>query len=479
MNDTNPTEFPSGEQIFGWIEDLASLGHRRTGTPQGRASAEYIAERFREFDLHNVQIEESLTACADVREQELSVAGTVIESFWANATGRRAEIGQFRTEIQGDGAEVVYVGRGDAGDFDGRDVAGKIVVSDIEFLPLSLKTTLQNHPRAQVFDPKSTLDTKAHKFDIYSPNNFPDNYFRAQQAGAAGFVGILMNYMDAYNYNEDYTENGAGFGADFMRIPAVWVSRKDGETIRAAIEDGDGAAPASLIVDVTYEMKPALNVTGVLPGQSEDTILIHSHHDAVWQGAVQDASGVSEVLALASYFARTPDAERPKTLMFAATDTHFTGYSAHHAFLNEREAEGRRLLLDVCIEHVGKEVELDADNNAVETGLVEPRMIYVTDSSGLKDVVWDALVRHNVTRSMLLPVDSSPHDSDTPYEFQPDEIISDAYYFADAGIPVVSMVCGQMYLFHPSDTPARIPVDELRPVGLAFAEITREAALRL
>ena len=41
---------------------------------------------------------------------------------------------------------------------------------------------------------------------------------------------------------------------------------------------------------------------GFLPGQNGTTLLISSHHDAVWDGAVEDGSGTSEVLALARHF---------------------------------------------------------------------------------------------------------------------------------------------------------------------------------
>lgn len=54
-------------------------------------------------------------------------------------------------------------------------------------------------------------------------------------------------------------------------------------------------------------------------------------------------------------------------------------------------------------------------------------------------------------------------------------MISDAYYWNESGVPVISMVCGQQYLFHVSDKPDRIPVQELRLVGMAFAEIATKA----
>jgi len=467
--------FPSTDRMLARIAYLSGLGHRKTGTPQGRQSAEYIADAFRGAGLSPVTIERAPTPCPTVHTQSLAFDGRSIECFWVNGTGRQAPLGRFRSEIAA-GTEIVYLGAGWESDFDQVDVAGKVVVCDIYFHPSLTSTFLDINPRAEFFDPDDSLFEPRNKFDIYAPNNWPNNYFKAQQLGAAGFVGALQNYMDCYNYNEDYTDNGKALGVDGMEIPAVWVSRSDGAEMARTIEAAVSFSDLSLTVDVEYEMKDALNVVGVLPGLSAETILVHSHHDAVFAGAVQDASGIAEVIALAEFFGGLPIEDRGKTMMFAATDTHFTDYVGHEAFLGAREQAGDDIVLDLCIEHIGKEVELTQDNHAVETGLVEPRIVYVADESGLLEVVKEAFAKHRLSRTIFAPVSVPPEGAAVePYEFRPDEVMTDAYAFAEAGIPVVSLIGCQMYLFHPSDTIERIAVDQLRPVGMAFAEIAAAA----
>ena len=467
--------FPETERIFGWIEYLAGLGHRKTGSPQGRASAEYIAGELRALGLEPT-IESAPTPCPTVHEQSLTAFGADIACFWVNGTGRRADLGRFTSTIEE--APLAYLGHGWDGDFAGVDVAGKIVVCDIEFKPWKNSDILDRNPRGEAYDPDGSLETEYRKFDIYSPHNWPFNFFAAQQAGAVGFVGVLQNYMDAVNYNEDYTENGEALGVDRMQMPALWVSKADGDRLSARIVAAGAEARGSLALDVEYTLQDALNIQAILPGQSDELILVHSHHDAVFAGAVQDASGVSEVLAQAVYFTQLPLDERPLSIMFAFTDTHFTDYVGHLAFIEERQRAGHRIVLDVCIEHIAKEIELDAENRAIETGHVEPRLVYITEESGLYDDVTRAFARNRLGRTFFLPVRQQDAQSEGPYVFQSEEVVSDAYYFAEAGIPVVSLVCGPMYLFHPSDTLDRVAVDELRPVGLAFAEIITAALHR-
>lgn len=43
--------FPKKEEIFSWICDLSQWGHRKTGSEEGRKSAEYIASKLMNLDL--------------------------------------------------------------------------------------------------------------------------------------------------------------------------------------------------------------------------------------------------------------------------------------------------------------------------------------------------------------------------------------------------------------------------------------------
>jgi hypothetical protein len=71
---------------------------------------------------------------------------------------------------------------------------------------------------------------------------------------------------------------------------------------------------------------------------SDEIVLIQSHHDSTTSGAVEDASGAAEVMALARYFGQFPKDARPRTVMFATMDTHFTDLPCRHRWWTSSRA---------------------------------------------------------------------------------------------------------------------------------------------
>ncbi len=67
-----------------------------------------------------------------------------------------------------------------------------------------------------------------------------------------------------------------------------------------------GPVRIRLHVDSLREQITDHNVVGELPGTDEDTVVIGSHHDGPWSSAVEDASGMALVFALAAYWSKVP-----------------------------------------------------------------------------------------------------------------------------------------------------------------------------
>ncbi len=122
----------------------------------------------------------------------------------------------------------------------------------------------------------------------------------------------------------------------------------------------------------------AHTVYGYLEGKSKDTIMVQSHHDSVWEGAVEDGSGTAEVLALAKHFGAQAPGTRKKSMMFITFDSHFSGYQSHGAFLTSRfrnpgsSGDPHRIVANVTLEHVGKAALVQKDKSLKVTDLPEP-----------------------------------------------------------------------------------------------------------
>ena len=466
---------PRQEEIFNWIKELCVFPHRRTGSKEGEKAAEYVGAVFKKVGLSDIEFQKVKSANFDPKEYSLTVNGRDVPSFMINGTLHPSKFGDFKTDSSCINTEIIYLGEGREKDFEGVDIRGKIVLCECPWFEMDEKTYAENWCKNDSFtyDPNANKREKLRKTDSYSPNSWPYNYIMAQKGGAVGFVGVLNDYFaDGINWSEDYSEIALSEGCKSFDIPGLWIGVKAYGEIKDLLGSGD--AKASIKMHVAYKEGFAQNVYGILPGKSDKTMLIHSHYDAVFNGAVQDASGMAEVIALAKYFSAIPYEERPFTMMFAALDGHYTDYAGHLALVKKLKSEGTKVLCDFVIEHIGKEVGLGSDNEPIIADVPEIRLLYVSKTDGLPEIVKKNIVEYNIERTVMLPVDAYKPPENGLYEFKQDEVISDAYYTHIGGIPIVSILSPQMYLFHPMDTPEMIPKEELRPVASMFASIITE-----
>lgn len=433
-------DMPDSDLMMKKIKEMIVLPHRKTGTEEGKKSAEYVEKTFRETGLEEVQTEEIDSVCMEWEKYSFEYGGKQIDCFPANGTNRKAETGHFRSNIEN--AEIIYLNTGSAEDFENIDVKGKIVLCDVFFKPFSLKDMMNWVEDSEIYDPLHKAEKPLKKYDIYTPNNWPYNYIAAMEKGAAGFIGILHNFMDCHYYHEDYRDIVSIAG--YMELPAVWLSKEDGEALKA--EAGKNTVLGSLTVETVYEKKKARCVKGEIKGKTNNYILIHSHHDAVNKGAVQDASGMSVVFALAKFFREIMGEPLETGIMFAATDSHYTDYEGHVGFIKNRQNENKNIVMDFAVEHIAKEMDLDDKNHTIIIDEAETRILYVDkNADGLLELVRKAVERFDLEKTVIFPVGKSGGD------FTNDDVCSDAYDFNAAGIPVVSILAAPMYLFHNSD----------------------------
>nr|MDO8079378.1 hypothetical protein [Candidatus Freyarchaeota archaeon] len=459
----------SNEEIAGWIEEISSFGIRRPGTLADSKAEEYIVKKFEEFGLTDVEKQPYQISKWDAREWKLIVKESEVPCFYTPNTAFTSEDG-----VEG---EMVYLGDGTTKDFEAVEVKGKIVLINVHFpsLPVSLLESMSYF----VWDPEETLKDLAHPTTWIYPNWWMA-YRLACVNKAAAIVGILADYPTNENrlyipyfgpLNQeipDWFLSRLGLPGPIPGwLPGLWVGRVDGENLVKTVRETRRPIRAHLTLTGGVEPATTHNIVALLPGQMEDAIVVHSHHDGPWNSAVEDASGVAEVLAVAEHLAKIPLSERQKTLVFLSTGTHFGGPArGDTTFIESNPSIASKLELDVCIEHIAKDFDAE-EGRWIDTGMPEPRAVFTQGGSkeATQQLVYtlaSEAQKHDLQRLIILP-------GNTPLG-----VPTDAMGFHRAGYPIYSCISGPEYLFDPCDTMDKVAVDQLNPVASAFIETIKK-----
>ena len=114
---------------------------------------------------------------------------------------------------------------------------------------------------------------------------------------------------------------------------------------------------------------------------------------------------------------------------------------------------------DGHIEHLALEYVVDESGVLIPTGDIQARGLFVTDAGPLVGIVKEAVVKHNLRRTILLPTDT------------PLGVPTDATAYAASGLPVASFISPPLYWNALEDTWDKIAVDEMLPTARAYSDI--------
>ncbi len=452
------SSIPSNDEIFATVEDVVEFSPRRVGTPGIDKTVEYIAAKYREYGLTRVHVEEVPTYSWAALGHSLSFAGKPIDAspvIYSQSPAHDA-VGERASDLT---APVVDIGGATAADVARHDVKGKIALFDLKFLlPVAGLLPFTEF----LWDPLQTMLLSPQTMLTANPyiTTYTEAVKAAQDAGAVGFVGVLSDYFDSNRYyNESYRRQ-------LVSIPGMWITKAAGGALRAQLA-ADPGAQARLVLKSKREKVPSHVVVGFLDGKSSDAIQVHSHHDSGFDGAVEDASGVAEVLALARHYSRQPASSREKTLMFTTFDSHWSGYAAHNTFLKRHVArrnparDPNRIVADVTLEHIAKHALRDSAGKLVVSDLPEPRGIFENLSPLLKARLIASVVRNDLRRTAIL----------NGSVLQPAGIPTDSSGWVILGVPTAALISGPMYLYDAADTPDKVLKSELQKVARTFIEL--------
>ena len=427
-----------------WIDQLwtygknGRYGYRMPGTPACRRGAEFVLDKFREFGLEETFIEEVDTPLCLPDDWKLEVRSDRCSEEVACSFIRYAGF----TPAGGISAPIVYLSEGSESDFEcvanADRLVGKIVLVD-------LVATGSAPTPSQLFihDPDESLaDTKTHRgvAENWPIDNLASSYKRACIHGAAGYIGILnFSTSDNCQYHHWYADGS---------IPALTISPRSGTRLKSQLLNT--TMDATLTLTGEEKTGPISHVFATLPGKTDESIAVHTHHDG-W--AVNEASGTSVVLALAKHFAAAPAGHRARTLKFVAFDSHFGKRPAMPDYWIRMLPQ---TVAAISIEMIGKHYEI-IDGEYVDRGMISPTIFGVTKCDpAFVSMVRDAVLKHELDRSIVIG-----------------SFFGDGNLYNIRGVPLIERIAHNAPQFTNEDTPDKVMIDKLRPTAAAFVDIIR------
>lgn len=439
--------------MLGWIRRIVSFGTRRPGYPQSLQVEQWLESKFREFGL------------AEVRREPVPV------NYWEPAVtsirfpANGLELPCFPvpytnwTAAEGLVAKLAFVGEGRSEEFQGLELRGRIAVAAMRFAELP-GAALKRGARFVLDANQSVPDGPIHVAN-WLIQNFPA-YYEAQQRGAVGFIGLLV---DAPTNGCDFYVPYDGF---LKGLPALWVGREHAAQVRSLAQVGQAAR---MVSGGENRAVDSHNIVGVVTGNGGDpsadreNIIVTCHHDAPFASAVEDASGLAVLLALAKEFSASSGGAQllRRDLVFVASSGHFHGGIGNRIFV-ERHGEGllRRTVAAFGVEHIAEEVESDGRGGYRLTERPEVRALFFDGSNKFAGILAAEAERCRLDR--LICADA--------YGFGPEPPCDSAPFFT-AGIPSACHISGPLYLFDPHDTIDKVRAVDLVPVAKFFANAIR------
>ena len=354
--------------------DFIKIGWRRPGTKEAHQTAKFILKTFEELRLEQVRLEpfEMLLYTPNqwklvLKHDQLPNKEVEIKCFpaWHSKP----------TDPQGLKANIVYVGCGTPQEFKKVDIKDKIV-----------------------------LIHSNNMMSFYPTMDFHRTYEKARLDGAVGLISIhdtppntiFAEYVTRHQtFKDSNLESGS--------IPAVRVSYESGDYIKN-LTRMEGEVEANLLLQA--ETKPAMtdNLVGVLPGKDpEDIILIGTHIDSWFDGAIDNAGGNAGFLEMARYYSQVKD--RKKTMIFAGFAGHEVGSIGVIEFALKHSNWFNKISTYCMVDGFGsKGYLLDSNREIKETGLDESKGLFTTDNQVLFDVIYNAVNKELINHGPLMHV---------------------------------------------------------------------------
>lgn len=262
------------------LEDIRSnetLGYRTAGSDAELATGDMLKAEMERIGLQNVTKDAFTLDTWTFTKAQLSFEDSAGEAHVA-------ELGGYQTDFVTDGAETFTVidgGRGTEADLSGLDVAGKLVLVNIN----QREDWWINYPAYEAYLAGAAA------------------VIAVQDGGYAEVSGDALNAQDVC-------------GPSYA--PAFSMSRTDAELLRAAMNES-GEATVTLDADSRVGKNgTSYNIVGTIPGRDpESMVLMSAHYDSYFAGFQDDNAAIALMMGIAKGLIDS-GYQPEKTLVFCA-----------------------------------------------------------------------------------------------------------------------------------------------------------------
>lgn len=407
---------PGEDELWNWLGQLADWCPASTGGPGHTAFVNFLDAQLRKAKL-TPQRKTFKIPYWDLKDYSLKLGSEKI-----HATSYRPYGGS--TGPAGVSAPLYYAGMVPKLDFSG--AAGKIAL--VELAPAISPGAGKGRPGEVLgtYPPGQAANIPNSGYGAINLYSTTPDLKPAQAAGAAGVIYIWNNVSDANAEDQAHPFTGAP-----NPVPALWVTASTGQRLKGLANSG---ASITLTVDApTKPDTPTDNLWAVLPGKTDETIVVNTHTDGC--NCCEENGGLG-VVALAQYFSKIPLAQRNRTLLFLMTTGHFAhGYvRGTQDWMNANKDVLSKTVACVTIEHLGATCWLDdpVKNVYKPTGEFE----------------WGPAYTPIPAEGSVFIKAAQGSEAKNIYAFKPEGgYPGEGAGFWRAGIPVISYLVSPQYLF--------------------------------
>jgi hypothetical protein len=290
-------------------------------------------------------------------------------------------------------------------------------------------------------------------------------------AGAVGAIGVLRAPIEVARGTY------MPYDGKLRDIPALFLDSAAGARLRDVAQAG-GSVRLTLPAEVESVTTP--NLVGVIPGASDELVILQSHHDGT--NGVEE-NGQEAIVAMSQYLARLPRHALPRTVLVLLSTGHFAGdaLGTETFIARHRDDLIARTKASVTIEHLGAREWLPNAAGVYElTGRYELGPFFSSPHSAVVDLARAASLEAEVTEDRVCrpfsPDPRSPNGKRWPGDGEG--------FWAAAGLPSTNFITGPTYLLNANfDTSKFVDVAALRRQAIAFTDLvlrlTRAPAERL